>query len=90
MRKTLACLSTALVFTVIFPAMAEHHEMHKMNAEYQKMDNEARKSLQECLQNQKMSTKHCMKQTKKWMKEQKKSYKKELARKIMNGETVAE
>jgi len=90
MRKIFTAFSFAIMCGIALPAIAEHHEEPKMCAECQKIDNEARKSLQECLQNQKISTKHCMKQTKKWMKEQKKEYKKELARKIMNGETVAE
>ena len=90
MRNTLACLCAAITFATVLPAMAEHNEMHKMNAECQKMDNEVRKSLQECLQDENISTKKCIKHAKKMMKKQKKAYKKELSRKIMNGETVAE
>ena len=86
MKNLLTALSVAIICATVSPAFAEHNEMHKMSAEYQKIDDKARSTLNECLQDSNMTTKQCMKKTKKQLKKLKKEYKKELSRKIMNKE----
>ena len=75
MKKFLA-LAIILLSGIVADCSAGDNS-YKNSPEYQKMDNQMRTDLQNCLSDNKLSTKDCMKHIKEKYKEQKKEIKKQ-------------
>ena len=75
MKKFLAVLSIGLTFLAAENCFAGNHS-YKNSAEYQKLNDNMRTDLQNCLNNTQLSAKECVKQSKNNYKKQKKELKK--------------
>lgn len=75
MKKFLAILSIGIAFLSTANCFAGN-KAYKNSPEYQKLNDNMRSDLQNCLNNTQMSTKECVKQSKRNYKKQKKELKK--------------
>jgi len=75
MKKLLSVLSIGLIFLAAENCFAGDHS-YKNTAEYQKLNDNMRTDLQNCLSGTQLSVKECIKQSKHNYKKQKKELKK--------------